>query len=226
MAPKTLRRIALATFVTLVLWIPLMFLHTASLGSLEDKADLIRTTSQLGTFHYINFINAVALTILDAALLFGLYKYLKHEIPGLGLIGVSVVPVCAALNVFVYGSQITVLPGLARALAADPGNSTYETLIAEFIHYGTGIVPALNGYAYALLGIPSICFAAPLLPRGGFATWSGVFLVLNAVACLLGLIGHVTQIAAFSMGVLLGGLLWTVAVFFLWRYLTKEATKA
>jgi hypothetical protein len=223
MAPKPLSHIALATFVSLALWIPLMLLHQISLGSFANPSELVETASHLSGLHYVNYLNALALTILDAALLYGLYQYFKKEIPALGLVAVGVVPVYTTLNVFAYGSQITVLPILVSASAAAPDNLTYQTLIAEFIQYGGGIVSSLNGYAYALLGVPSVIFALPLLKKRGLGTWAGVLLISNAVPCVLSLIGEVAQISVFSWGIVFGGILWTAAVFILWRYFKMEA---
>ncbi len=53
---------------------------------------------------------------------------------------------------------------------------------------------------------------------------AGVFFILSAIASVLGFVGDVARISALSMGVVIGGFLWTVAVLTLWRYLKKEAS--
>ena len=226
MAPEHLRRMALATFVSVLLWIPLMFAGQIELGPIENDQQLIRAAGRFGLFLSLGYINAVCFTILNGALLLGLYFHLRQEAPLLCLVGVATVPVYTVLNVFAYGAQVTVLPMLTQRLTADPGNLTYQTLIVEVAHFGHGLVATLNGLAYTLHGIPSIAFAVAMYKKSQRAVWIALVMILNAVVCLLGFVGHLVPVPALSMGIVMGGLIWVVAVGMLWRFFRREALAA
>ena len=93
----------------------------------------------------------------------------------------------------------------------------------EIAHFGDGLVAALNGLAYTLHGIASIAYAVAIVKKGRRALWIALVMILNAVASTLGFVGHLVPIPALSMGVVVGGLIWMVAVGMLWRFFRKEA---
>ncbi len=69
-----------------------------------------------------------------------------------------------------------------------------------------------NNLAYALLGIPSIIFGLVLLFTNKLPTLSTILLVLNGVACILGVIGVFLGNRLLSFGSLAGGVLFLVAL--------------
>jgi hypothetical protein len=129
------------------------------------------------------------------------------------LVGVIFVPVYCALNLLVYGSQVTIIPRLVD-LVADPVHEREAAFfLGQMIHaWPDSAVAVVNSLAYAILGIPSIIFG--LLLYRGFAARqvAGVLLVLNALACIAGLIGLITGILILEIGTLLGGGIFLLAL--------------
>jgi hypothetical protein len=81
-------------------------------------------------------------------------------------------------------------------------------------------VAFFNGLAYAILGIPSILFGLLLWKYPGALRWGGLLLALNGAACIMGVIGFLTGSALLSQGVMIGGMLFLLALFLIsWAFL-------
>ena len=61
-----------------------------------------------------------------------------------------------------------------------------------------------------------------LLKKRKFAKVSGIFLILNAVACIIGIIGIVAGNKIIGMGSAVGGVLFIIALVFLCFMFFKE----
>ncbi len=116
---------------------------------------------------------------------------------------------------------------LTPAEARNRGQTTTElsskTLAGQLIHIWEGsLVSYLNGFAYAILGIPSVAFRMVLLKMGRYAKISGILLILNAAACILGIAGYVMKSSILSMGTVVGGILFLFALIFLILMFSKK----
>jgi hypothetical protein len=68
----------------------------------------------------------------------------------------------------------------------------------------------INGLAYAILGIPSVLYGILMIRRN--QKLSGIFLSLNGVFCITGIIGYLADSRIISAGVVLGGILFLLAL--------------
>ncbi len=68
-----------------------------------------------------------------------------------------------------------------------------------------------QGYlAYTILGIPSIIFGLLLIKE---KKYSGFFLFLNGVLCILGIVGHMINNRLLELGIVAGGIIYFSVVF-------------
>ncbi len=181
------------------------------------NADYLAYSSLPGAVFTLNYINAVVFTGLVIALFGLLYLLVKDDYPLLALLGLLFVPVYGSLNLLVYVSQVTILPVLFN-------NGASSATILQWIQLHPGsAIGVVNGLAYAVLGVPSVCYAIALRQRSRMGRITGYLLIINAVLCLLGLAGVVTDNSLLSIGTLAGGLVFTGAVLTLYLMLRQES---
>jgi hypothetical protein len=199
-----------------VAWLALLIAGLAGAGSLESFELVLAYVSRLNALFYLTYLNAALVTLSAAALFAGLYAFYRQSTPGWAEIGFAFVPVYATLNLVVYLSQVTVVPALLE-LRADAGmQAMAEFLLRQAIQqWPASGIAALNGMAYAILGVPSIIFGMQMLRAGKSLAVGGVMLVLNAVACLIGFAGAVMLNDLLSLGTLLGGVFFLLALIFI-----------
>ena len=75
------------------------------------------------------------------------------------------------------------------------------------------LVGFLNGLAYAILGIPSIIYGVLLYRKA--KRLSGVFLLINGIMCITGVIGYIMNSAVFALGVMIGGIVFLLSLIFM-----------
>lgn len=156
-----------------------------------------------------------------------LYELLRHRFPSLSIIALVFVPVYSLLNLFSYYSQITIVPRLIE-LGIDPQYRTLsDFLLRQLLQsWPDSAVSIINNGAYAVLGIPSIIFGILLPDLNRKLRISGVFLVLNGVACLVGIIGYVARQPLLSLGSLVGAVFFLAALAALsWFFLSNTEDK-
>jgi len=73
------------------------------------------------------------------------------------------------------------------------------------------VVNVLNNLGYAVLGVPSIMFGS-LLARRRSLRYAGLLLALNGVACIVGLVGIAAGSELLSLGSIVGGAVFLVAL--------------
>jgi hypothetical protein len=117
------------------------------------------------------------------------------------------------MNLFVYLSQITVVPGLVRLGAVLPAGTDLELLTALLVQLWPGSVTAtINTLAYAVLGIPSVLYGLEMLHRGPLMRAAGVLFGLNGIAALLGFIGLAANSQLLMSGVMISGFLFALSL--------------
>ena len=203
----------LCSILTL-LWVGLLAADMASAGPLDSFEQVAAHAGQLHSLFYAAYLNAALLTLVAVALFAALYAWLRPTTPDWAVIGLVFVPIYGALNLVAYLSQVTLVPALV-ALRADPQSAVAAAVLLRLAlqAWSASAMAFVNGLAYGILGIPSILFGLLLWRQGGALRWGGLLLALNGVACILGVIGFLAGNALLARGVMIGGILFLVAMF-------------
>jgi hypothetical protein len=215
MQTKWLGWISLLTLISTTLWLILLIWDLATAGPL-DTFEQVFTHAQKGGWKFsLTYLNAGIVTLFASALMSGLYAYCRTALPQWRVVGLVFVPIYGTLNLLAYLSQITLVPALLEA-AADPAltDAAYLLLRQSLQLLPSSVVGFFNGLAYAILGIPSIIFGRALIKgEERLLQISGWLLLLNGIACILGVIGYLSGSELLSLGTLLGGAIFWLALF-------------
>jgi len=217
MKTKWLGVLSLLTLILTTLWLILMIWSLANSGPLDTFTQVLDHVGKIrksGVFE-LTYLNAGLLTIAAIALMGGLYIYVKTTYPEWSRVGLVFVPIYGTINLFVYLSQITLVPALMQA-ASDPMTAnTALLLLQQSLQLSPGsTVGFFNNLAYAILGIPSIIFGRALTTNQSIhLRISGWLLALNGIACIVGIIGYGSSSDILSMGSVLGGAIFWLALF-------------
>lgn len=210
---ESLRIISLVTAVSTFLWLPLMIIDTRRNGNKDTFEKALAYVSKRDKISYLNYSNAVILTISAIMLFAGLYLYFAAEFHTWSLIALVFIPIYGVLNLFSYLSQLTIIPSLLSLKETTENPSSYDMLIGQMVHMLPGsTVTMLNSLAYAVLGIPSIIFGWFMLNEGILMSAAGVLILLNGAACIVGIVGLAIQNAHLRLGTLIGGVLFAIAL--------------
>ncbi len=223
MRTRYLAPLSLATLLATLLWLVLLIFSMSSTGPIETREQALGFAAQGGVLFTLTYINAAIITLLATALFTGLYGLLRTAIPAAVRIAVVFLPAYTAMNLFVYLSQMAVVPRLL-ALQADPQYGAAAALLAaQMIQMWPGsLVAFVNNLAYAILGIPSIIFGGGLIRVGGIMRSAGLLLVLSGIASIIGLIGLMAANSSLQLGSIAGGGLFLLALFPLTLDLYRE----
>ena len=225
---KTIRTVSLILTLLLILWVLFMILLTSGINENWTNERYLQFAKENGILYFLSYLNGVIFTVITMALFGLLYIFIQNEKPVLSIIGILFVPVYGVLNIFAYGSQITVVPQLLSEVNIEHLTECRAEYLVQWIQTKPETaVGMINGVAYALLGIPSVCFGVALFKRIPFGMVVGWLLFINAILCLVGLIGYVIGNLTLANGIIAGGFLFTIAVFFMFigfRVKVKQAT--
>ena len=225
MKPRFLGVLSLTCLVGSILWLALMIAGIAGAGALDTFDQVLAHVSKLDTLFYLSYLNAAFLVTIPAILLMtGLYVYCKPVNPAWMVLGAAFIPIYGAMNLFAYLSQVTVVPALIELRQVAEYQAACDVLLRLTIQEWPGSGMAFfNALAYGILGIPSIVFGIALVKHQHPQKWGGVLLALNGAACIPGVIGSLTGNSLLRSGVMLGGLLFILALFTLsWSFLRMK----
>ena len=188
--------------IQIIVWLVLSYFSMSQVQSGWTSVDYLRWVAYPDGFFLGNYLNATLLTLVAVWFFHTVFSYLDFEFGTFKKTCFSFVLVYGILNVLCYGSQVFLIPALAReALASAEG---YEA-VANYIHaYPPSLAAFANGLAYAILGIPSLL--AGLSFYGANKKISGILLVANGILCLIGLLGFIASNRLLMMGTMLGGI--------------------
>jgi hypothetical protein len=222
---RSLLHICWVTFLLTTAWAVLLVVDVIGIGPVYTFDQILSHVSRLSFLYYIGYVNAGLVTLAVTALLAGLYVRLRRREPLWASIALAFVPVYAGLNLSVYLSQITVIPGLLRLRADGEFGAMAIWALRLLIHIAPGsLAEFVNGLAYAVLGIPSVIFGALLWGRSRMWNAAVVLLISSAVADLVALLGLVVDSQPLKMGVLAGGGLFWAALLLMIVALQEETT--
>jgi hypothetical protein len=128
MTPTTLGWLALNALIFSTLWLIFLITGIASTGPVNTFDDLLAQINSGGVIYQFTYINAALVTLIVTALMAGLYEFTKRDTEW-ALIGSIFTPVYCAINLFIYLSQITIVPTLLRAWHASPGGDQTAYLL-------------------------------------------------------------------------------------------------
>lgn len=206
--------IALLLTAATYLWVALMIADSARHPPVTNPFDAINYATGQDWLYTLNYANAALITILATLLFAALYGVFKEAAPNAMLTGLVFVPVYTTMNLFVYLSQITIVPGLVMVratLSALPNGM--DMIVALLVQLWPGSITAmLNVLAYAVLGIPSLIYGLEMLRRGPLMRAAGILLGLNGIAALLGFVGLVTQNSILMSGVIISGVFFALSL--------------
>ena len=206
--------IALLLTAATYLWVALMIADSARHPPVTNPYDAINYATGQDWLYTLNYANAALITILATLLFAALYGVFKEAAPNAMLTGLVFVPVYTTMNLFVYLSQITIVPGLVMVratLSALPNGM--DMIVALLVQLWPGSITAmLNVLAYAVLGIPSLIYGLEMLRRGPLMRAAGILLGLNGIAALLGFVGLVTQNSILMSGVIISGVFFALSL--------------
>jgi hypothetical protein len=214
MKTRWLGWISLVTLISVTLWLILMIWDTATAGPLDTFEQTLAHASQQSWVFTLTYLNAAVFTIAAMALMAGLYVYCRPIAPEWSRIALVFVPVYGTFNLFNYLSQITLVPTLVEATSNPEFAATARLLLKLSIQlWPSSTVGFFNSMAYAILGIPSIIFGWAMFRGNRALRVTGWLLALSGIASLLWIIGYLVGSALLSMGTIIGGVIFWLALF-------------
>jgi hypothetical protein len=216
--------ISIITLILTLIWFILLIAQIATLGPLEKYEQVIAYVSKLDVFYYLVYLNA-SLTVIAVTLLYsGLYLYSRSLASTAALMGLVFLPVYTTINLFVYLSQISIVPQLIEWRQLPEYKPTADLLLSQLIQQlpSSGVV-FFNHLAYGILGIPSIIFGWLLYQHNHRLRLTGLLLELNGITCILGVVGVLIGNELLSIGTVIGGILFLIALIPLSRVMLKRS---
>ena len=214
MNPRLISFTAIALAILTALWVVILIPQLNSYGGAIDSYDkAISYISKGGALFYITYLNAVLLTIINIVLFGLLYLFFRESRPVGSLIGILFIPVYASYNLFVYISQVSILLKMLDIYDGTVNPEILEVVLGLMVQmYENSAVSFLNNYAYAVLGIPSILFGCMMYRLNITGKITGVLLILNGIACLLGITGVILGNGLLSNGSVIGGVIFLLSL--------------
>jgi hypothetical protein len=204
---RLLGTVALLCAITTAIWLVLLIVGVATQGPVETLEQALASVADLDLLHYLTYANAALITITATLLFAGLHVYCKPQDAVWAVMGLAFVPAYTVLNLFAYLSQITIVP---RLVDLQPESSL---LLAQLVQSWPGsAVNVLNNLGYAILGIPSLIFGWLLFQRQRAMRLAGGLLALSGTASLVAMVGIILQNAALSLGSIVSGVLFLLAL--------------
>jgi len=208
---RKLKTTSIVLLFMTILWVVLTVISMSGTDPLWSEKQYLHWVADPDIYYTLNYINVTLLTIVVVVLYYYLFNYLKVLKRRLTLAAFLLVPVYGALNLFSYSIQIFFVPDLARTALEAQGDIARAAALVQA--NSNSLVGMLNGIAYAVLGIPSIVYGFMLYRD--HRNYSGIFLLLDGVFCLIGLMGYLTDHALLSMGIMLGGIFFLFSLLFM-----------
>lgn len=214
MKTKTTGILSVLSLISTMLFLIFFILDMSSAGPLNTFEQVLAHAARQSTLSTLAYANVTLLTILVTMLLASMYVLCKQTAPLWSAIAIVFAPVYCVFNLFAYFSQITIVPRLLELGAEKQYQMFTEFLLRQLLQsWPDSAVSIFNNTAYALLGIPSIIFGVILYKMSRRLRPGGIFLALNGVACILGIIGIVMQNAVLAWGSMVGAVFFLVSLF-------------
>jgi hypothetical protein len=213
MKRKLLVSLTLATLIVTILWIVFLVAGMATTGPVETFDQALALAQNPGIIFYLTYINAALVTVFASMLMAGIYVYLRTAMHGWSTMALVFVPAYAALNLFSYLSQITVLPYLANLQVPAEYVSTAQFLTAQMVQqWSQSVVAQINLLAYAVLAVPLIIFGTALARSTSWIKTGAILWIISGISALIGLAGAIFQSQPLMLGVMISGIFFLLAL--------------
>lgn len=213
---KSLFYLSIVLFLLTISWIVLMALSMGNYAPLiENMTEALEYVKNPGTLFYINYTNVIVLTLTNTIFFSLLYLYFKQDYPILAISGIIFIPVYTAYNLFVYTSQISIVQNIQLIYTNSEYAEQVPVLLSQLIQaWDKSSVAFINNYAYAILGISSIAFGIAFLKSSLMSQIAGWLLIINGLACIVGIIGIMIMNKTLSLGTTIGGVFFVLFLIF------------
>jgi hypothetical protein len=215
MKSKLIGFVSLVETVLVTFWLVLLILGMKNEGTISTFEQRLAQVAKMDRIFFMSYLNAALLTIGATMLFSGLYILCKSASPEWSAMAVIFVPVYCALNLFVYLSQITIVPQLLLL----QNQAEYQTLSAFLLRqmlqqWPSSVIQIVNLLAYAILGIPSIIFGLLLIRFGSTIRAGGILLALSGIVSIFGFTGALAQVSTLAfIGAAGSGALFWIALY-------------
>ena len=225
MKNKYIGWLGVAVAVTTVLWIVLMMIAESTTSTVEDmdtKVMLIKSELYL---YKMSYLNAGLLTFLNIMFMSALYLYCKHTNDFWSTLGFAFIPIYGITNLFAYLSQVFLVPEIIDLYISPATHNFAKLLLNMTVHTWPGsLVEAINGMAYALVGIPSIIFPLISMRKPGLLAAGGYLLMSSGILSILAFLGILISAGFLILLSVAGGIVFLISVFLIsYHFLNNES---
>jgi hypothetical protein len=210
---KKLTYAAAACLVFNCMWLVLMILSVAKRGSINSLHEAVKSVAKLDLLFHLSYINAIFVTVSAAVFLVFLYSQCSKYDHEWSLAGLVFIPPYLAINLFVYFSQISIVPILQKLAEVECDREMYIELLGMFVQgWQKSAVSVFNQLAYAVMGIPSIIFGVIMVGKKIISQAGGWSLIINGALCIIGAAGLVVQNNMMISATTAGGAVFIIAL--------------
>jgi hypothetical protein len=204
--------------VSTLAWLPTMIWSMWDVKPDWDKVDYLQKVMRFEFSFIIAYMNGVLLTVLALLLFWILFEHYVLTNRGIVKIALFFLFIYGTINLVVYSSQLIVLPILVNRIFNTDLSPNDISMVYNWIQMAPGSKMAqANAFAYAFLAIPSIIFGVLMMKENRQGRIAGWLLIANAFACIAGVMGLLFKIQVLQSGTVIGGVLFLVALFFIYR---------
>lgn len=227
MQRRTQLGLILVLTISTAVWVVLMVASVNQAGPIITPADALNYITQPTLLFRAVYINAALLTLINVIVMAGFYSWIYEKTEFWAPIYLVLTAIYGLLNLFVYLSQVTIVPRLLALYQVSEYRASVETLLLLFVQVWDGsFVAVLNSLAYGLFGIPSLIFGYAMVRYSGWKKITGILYVLSGITAMFGFVGVVLQNALLSSGVAISGLLFLMGLIGLSIVMAKGELKS
>lgn len=208
---RHLKITAIILLILIIIWLIFTIVSMSEVKSSWNDSDFVKWVSSPDFFFTGNYINATLLTIAVILLFTFLFIYLKPKYITIAIVGLVFIPIYGVINLLCYSIQISIVPSIANSSINNP---SIIFLVSQLIQANSkSLIGYINGFAYAILGITSIIYGYSLMKE--LKRFSGIFLLLNGMFCIIGIIGYLIGNSIISLGIMIGGIVFLICLIFM-----------
>lgn len=213
MQQKTFFGLTLALTLSTILCVVLLILGVQRVGYIVTPTDALRYISNPNLLFSATYVNAAVLTLLNVVVTIGFHSLLHSKFKFWAPISLAFVSIYGLLNLFVYLSQVTIVPRLLDLYQVSEYRAAIEPLLLLFVQDWKGsMVSVLNCLAYALYGIPSVILGLLMVKYPRWMKATGVFYILSGITSVLGFIGVMLKNPLLEAGVVVSAFFFLVGL--------------